>query len=186
MPTLPFTMQHQEESEWCWSAVTTSIDHHFDASSTRTQCQTVSEERRMKCCDSTFRRDPKVCNIPNTVHEPLRRLGWLDAEPLLRPLSFAEIRSEIDKQRPVAVFIRWRMRDGTLGTRGHFFVITGYDAAVGDVMIEDSLFFGSRLSHARVASQAAGDGYQDGRGVWFASIVLRRTRGRLSRATPRT
>ena len=27
---MAFPMEHQEEQEWCWNAVTVSVDHYFD------------------------------------------------------------------------------------------------------------------------------------------------------------
>ena len=41
---VPFQVQAQLESEWCWAAVSTSIAHYYNPSSSVTQCQVVNQQ----------------------------------------------------------------------------------------------------------------------------------------------
>jgi hypothetical protein len=114
---LCFTMQHQEQTQWCWSAVATSVAHYYNAASAWTQCSLVNAELgRTDCCT-----DPasSACNQPWTLNTVLTRVGHL-ASVTGGTTSFADVRGEIDNGRPLGVRIGWS------GGGGHFNVISCY------------------------------------------------------------
>jgi Papain-like cysteine protease AvrRpt2 len=42
---LGFTMQHQEQSEWCWAATSVSVAVYYDSQTGWTQCTMVNAEK---------------------------------------------------------------------------------------------------------------------------------------------
>src|SRR5579863_7669733 len=45
--------QHQQQTEWCWSATSTSISHFYNAASTWTQCSLVNNAfNQTTCCQN--------------------------------------------------------------------------------------------------------------------------------------
>lgn len=114
---LCFTMQHQEQTQWCWSATATSVAHYYNAASPWTQCTLVNAELgRADCCT-----DPSSgnCNQPWTLSTVLTRVGHL-ASVSGASTSFADVRAEIDDGRPLGVRIGWS------GGGGHFNVLACY------------------------------------------------------------
>ena len=41
---LKFTMQQQEQTNWCWAAASTSVSHFYDSSSAWTQCKVANTQ----------------------------------------------------------------------------------------------------------------------------------------------
>jgi hypothetical protein len=41
---LPFTVHHQEQTNWCWAAVATSTAGFYESTSRWTQCEMVNAE----------------------------------------------------------------------------------------------------------------------------------------------
>ena len=160
-------LQKQLQDEWCWSAVTTSLDRFLDGASSLTQCKTVSNELHHLCCGELAGEQLKRCNQTNTLHEPLDHLGWLAQPPIREPLRLQAVRREIDAGRPVCCYIRWRN-----SLNGHFVAITGYESDSHDVFVDDPLFPPDWRDYDRFSSHAEGDGYRHGKGIWFASFLL--------------
>ena len=50
--TLPFTMQVQTQSNWCWAATATSVSLFYTSSSTWTQCTVANGELNLTDCCS--------------------------------------------------------------------------------------------------------------------------------------
>jgi hypothetical protein len=114
---LCFTMQHQEQTQWCWSATATSVAHYYNSASPWTQCSLVNAELgRSDCCT-----DPSSanCNQPWTLSTVLTRVGHL-ASFTSASTSFADLRAELDNGRPLCVRIGWS------GGGGHFNVVGCY------------------------------------------------------------
>jgi hypothetical protein len=129
---LKFRIERQEERDWCWAAVATSIDHYFDYRSNLKQCEVASKVVPTpppsdpgcccKCCC-----DPEKCDQPAELKKALRKIHkWRGT--LKRALSFAEIQREIDNGRPIGVGIQWMSggSGGTPQTTGHSVVVRGY------------------------------------------------------------
>lgn len=129
---LCFTMQHQEQTQWCWSATATSVAHYYNGASTWTQCSLVNAELgRSDCCSAPSSDD---CNQPWTLNTVLTRVGHL-ASFAGGSTSFANVRTEIDNGRPLGVRIGWS------GGGGHFNVLACYTwhrlRALQSVQVED-------------------------------------------------
>jgi hypothetical protein len=171
--TVPLTVQKQENSEWCWAAVTVSVDLFFRPASTHTQCEVAGGVLGLSCCSGGKLSKSDPCNVPHPIHTVLGRFHLLAADPIRKPLTFNQVQKEIDGGRPVCVLIKWRDDDGTVSNRGHFIAINGYRVTPSlkqFVAITDPFFGPSEIDYAIFTS--AGGGYRDGRGVWFASFLV--------------
>jgi hypothetical protein len=118
---LCFTMQPQQQTQWCWSATATSVALYYNAASTWTQCSLVNAELgRSDCCTSPGSSD---CNQPWTLNTVLTRVGHL-ASFAGGSTSFADVVTEIDNGRPLGVRIGWS------GGGGHFNIIACYTSGI--------------------------------------------------------
>jgi hypothetical protein len=166
---VPLTVQRQERSEWCWAAVSVSVDLLFRPASAHTQCDVASLALALACCGDG---KPAACNVPHELNTVLGRLHLLAGDPLRTPVPFTQIRKEIDSGRPVCILIKWLDRDGSL-TRGHFIAVNGYritPAGKQFVSITDPFFGSSHIDYDQLSNPKGG--YQNGRGVWFASFLV--------------
>jgi hypothetical protein len=155
---LTFTMQHQQQTQWCWAAVSTSVSHYYDSSSTWTQCTVANAELgQTTCCQNG---SSAACNVPWYLDDALQRTGNLNAFSG-GAASFADVRTEIDSGRPLGVRIGWS------GGGGHFAVIEGYKPGPGTqrVAIDDPWYGASDLTYSGFQS-----GYQ-GTGSWTHSYT---------------
>jgi hypothetical protein len=124
---LRFRIQRQQQSNWCWSAVSTSIRHYYHPSATLTQCQLVNQRRgRTDCCTAGPGADTDRCNKADTTSDVLSGLGHL-AQMQNTFVSFADLRSQLALGRPVFVRIEWdgggRHAIAAAGTEDGAFVI---------------------------------------------------------------
>jgi hypothetical protein len=129
---IPFVMQGQEQTEWCWAAVAASISRHHEPSSAWTQCLIADAEFGVNfCCDDGSCR---ACNRPHPVGSALMRTGNFDRF-LNRAVDFDEVKAEVAAGKPVCVSIDWQPRGG------HAAVISGYVEAGGAryVVVQDPL-----------------------------------------------
>jgi hypothetical protein len=171
---LALDLRKQLKSEWCWAAVTQSVDHLFRPSSELTQCRIVSRNFKKDCCAEPGGPplDPG-CNRPWFLHRALDNLGLLKGDFRDGPVTFAQLRDEIDAGRPVCVLISWK-RSGF----GHFIIIHGYGvSAQGNeiVFLQDPLEPAPTwMFYDRMASKGPGEGYQDGQGVWSGSVLVKK------------
>jgi hypothetical protein len=110
---MPFIIQTQEQDQWCWAAVSVSVDRYFSALSSFTQCSLASQILSSDCCAA-----PVPCNTPAFLQDALQAIGKLRE---VRPasLSFAETVDELSHGFPIGVRIGW------FGGGGHFLVIRG-------------------------------------------------------------
>lgn len=167
------TVQKQQQTEWCWAAVSISVNAFFRPGSSHTQCGLAGAVLNTNCCSGDQPTQSAPCNTPHDIHTVLGRLHLLAADPILKPLSFLQVKDEIDHGRPVCVLIKWLGRDGKPGDRGHFIAIDGYritPAKKQFVSIGDPFYGPSEIDYAEFSSDRGG--YRDGRGVWFASFLV--------------
>jgi hypothetical protein len=118
---LTFTMQHQLQTEWCWAAVSTSVSHYYDSSSTWTQCAVVNAELGQSTCCSNG--GSNACNQPWYLQNALTRTGNLKSMKN-QAEAFSAIDAEVDAGRPLCARIGWS------GGGGHFVAIVGYDESL--------------------------------------------------------
>ncbi len=137
---LTFNMQTQQQTNWCWAAVSTSVALFYDPSSTWTQCAVANGEMgETTCCTSG---GSAACNQTWYLDLALQRVGHFDNWSG-GAMSFADVRSEIDVGRPLGVRVGWS------GGGGHFLIIDGYLAdATQSVGIEDPWYGPSDMGYA--------------------------------------
>ena len=166
-------VQRQQNSEWCWAAVSTSVDRFFRPDSTHTQCEIAGSVLNVKCCDGTQAVKSDACNTPHALHSVLGRLHLLAADPIVKPLAFDQVRREVDAGRPVCILIKWLDNQGQVTNRGHFIALNGYRVTPAQkqfVSITDPMYGASEIAFDQFTSRKGG--YRDGRGVWFASFLV--------------
>lgn len=147
---LPFAMQTQQETNWCWAATTSSVSGFFDTNSQWTQCGVASSCLMSSCCTA-----PGPCNCTHTLDDPLSRTGNLQGPPFFGSDTTNGLQSEIDQGRPVCCFISWA------GGGGHFVAISGYNWSTGDVFIEDPLYGRATIPFSTFVSTYRGSGRWD-------------------------
>ena len=111
---MPFQIQTQEQDQWCWAAVSASVDRYFSPPSTSTQCSIAHQVLGGDCCAA-----PAPCNTPAFLQDALGAVGRFK-EFRSGPLSFPDIMDEIGHGLPIGVRIGW------FGGGGHFVVIRGF------------------------------------------------------------
>src|SRR3954471_13335913 len=72
--TLTFGVQHQQEDQWCWAAVTSSVSAFYGVPSW-TQCRIVNAELGQTACCT--RGSSKPCNQPWRLDKALTLSGNL-------------------------------------------------------------------------------------------------------------
>jgi hypothetical protein len=161
MANLEFPLQLQKQDNWCWAAISVSVDHFFNPASPWEQCRLAGAELGLDCCqDGSTER----CNQVRRLDPPLTRVGRLRERPIPRPLTMDEIREEIDGGRPVCARIQWR--DGG----GHFVLISGYEVTprgVTVLTIDDPAFDRSRVKFEKFLTD-----YHTGHGKWTGTFRL--------------
>jgi hypothetical protein len=136
--TLPLTVQHQLQTNWCWAACASSASAFYDGTSTWGQCTVVNAELEQPgCCDDGA---SEGCNIPWYLDRALRRTGNFTSKQD-GAASWNTVRREIDAGRPVGARIGWN------GGGGHFVMLSGYRSrgSVREVVVQDPWTGRSRL-----------------------------------------
>ena len=148
---LPFIMQAQQQSNWCWSAVTTSVSHFFDSTSSWTQCSLASAEIALACCGVGS--IPGGCNVPWYLDRALQQTNNYD-KVTVGPAAFADVETEVDSGRPLGVRIGW------FGGGGHFVSITGYSSSATNqfVTVDDPIYGHPTLPYGTLCTSYQGSG----------------------------
>jgi papain like cysteine protease AvrRpt2 len=113
-PTMAFRVDTQEETNWCWAAVTSAVDRYYHRDSFLTQCEVVA--RTANGADACL--DPDEHNTAGILDQALKTIGvehFVD-----QSVPFHTLQTEIDAGRPVCVAIDW------VGGGSHFVVLCGY------------------------------------------------------------
>jgi hypothetical protein len=150
--SLDFEMQHQLETNWCWSAVSTSVSHFYNPASAWSQCSLANAELgETSCCADG---STAACNRDWYLDRALSRIGnlqsWAGAAV---PLS--EVEHEVNAGRPLGVRIGWH------GGGGHFVVLAGYDdpgTGPGFLRVEDPWYGQSRMAYSAFRNAYQGTG----------------------------
>ena len=161
MTVLEFSIQKQLRTNWCWAAVTVSIEEFFAPQSNLQQCGVAHRQLGLRFCEEPERK----CNRPHKLDPPLEQIDRLRGKPQLGVLSFEEIKERIDSGLPFCVRIHWA-RGG-----GHFVVVVGYDQSprgVNQDIVDDPLFLRSRVKYENFLTK-----YQIHHGRWTATFNLK-------------
>jgi hypothetical protein len=159
---MPFPMEHQLETDWCWNAVAVSVEHYFDAQSQLTQPDFAVRALGVPL---------EEANQPFFLSTALENIGKLHANP---PgfLSFAAIQEQLHANLPVCVHIAWN-EGGS-----HFVVITGYQfSPAGDpqVLVSDPILKDSNVVVWDYDSfvLAYSPSYTNAEGIWVETCLVR-------------
>jgi Papain-like cysteine protease AvrRpt2 len=143
-----FNMQHQLESEWCWAATSTSVDHFYNVSSTVTQCQVVNHQLgRSDCCSNG---GSSACNSPGYLDKALSYLNRLDHMDSSTE-SYATVVNQTSAWHPLGIRVAWS------GGGAHFIAATGYEQGQV-VVIDDPLYGPSVVSYNTLMGTYQGSG----------------------------
>jgi hypothetical protein len=115
-PSLPFQVETQEESNWCWAAISSAVDRYYNPYSFLTQCEVAAE---MPGLQQNACIDPEQNNAPEALQTALDVIG-MGNTPKTLGIDFKTLQSEIDAGRPVCARIEWT------GGGAHFVVLCGY------------------------------------------------------------
>ncbi len=134
---LNFAMQHQQQTNWCWAAVTVSVSAFFKPTTSWTQCTLVNAEfARNDCCTSG---SISACNKPWYLQKSLKRTNnlesWSSGTGTMSKIAF-----EINNGNPICVRIGWS------GGGGHAVAIDGYDIDLNIVKIDDPWYGASDVT----------------------------------------
>jgi len=156
--SLPFQMQHQLQTQWCWAAVTASTAAYYASNGGWTQCKVVNALlQQAVCCASG---NSTACNQPFYLDRALSRTGNLSALTTGK-LSLGQVWAEIDAGRPIGVRIGWG------GGGGHFVALSGYFPAgysptgystTGRVQVQDPWFGPSSTDYLAFSTRYQGFG----------------------------
>ena len=150
---LPTFMQQQLQSNWCWSAVATSVGLLFKTGQW-TQCATVDGCLPSTVCCNTP--TPASCNQYGYLDKSLTYTRSFNPPFLYGPYSATNVEAQISSGLPVCVRVQW---NGS--TAAHFLAITGYsypDADPSSVTIDlqDSIYGTTSMAYADFPAQYHG------------------------------
>lgn len=130
---LPFVMERQQQTNWCWSAVAKSVDDYYarPGVSAWTQCAIVDRELGGPCCGAAGA--SAACNVDGPLDNALTHVTRFNKVNAGRATS-AEITTELGADRPMGVRVAWNAGGA------HFLAVTGFDATTGDLDTDDPLW----------------------------------------------
>lgn len=129
---LPFSMQQQQQTEWCWAATSSSVSVYYDPSNSPwTQCKVVNAEQSQNTCCQNGGSSP--CNQPWYLDKSLTRTRNYD-HYTTGNLSINDLDTELAKGRPVGTRIGWS------GGGGHFMVLAGASVSEKRVHVHDPIY----------------------------------------------
>jgi hypothetical protein len=149
--SLAFQMEPQQQTEWCWAAVTSSIDHYFNSASTWSQCLLANNQLQQTTCCANG--GSAQCNCPWYLDRSLSLVNRLRSY-VQGVASFTGVQQEINNNDPLGVRIGWT------GGGGHFVVIDGYDdsTATDYVLVADPIWGVSQVPYTVFMSNYRGNG----------------------------
>jgi hypothetical protein len=112
---LEVPLQQQEQTNWCWAAVTVTVFDFYRNGAGSPQCPVADLELgRQDCCPL----NPQ-CNEVATLDLPLRRNGnFRDLQD--SPATFPDVITEITNRRPLGCRVEW-FQGGS-----HFLLVNGF------------------------------------------------------------
>jgi len=113
---LNYVTYFQRRTQWCWAAVAMSVARCYEPGNNVTQCVIASRALQSSgCCFEGAAAN--ACNVQTTLSTALAAVdhygGYEAADPDVA-------RQELDRNRPVGIFIRWSAEFG------HFAALCGY------------------------------------------------------------
>lgn len=154
---LGLNMEIQQQSNWCWAAVATSVSRFYNPGSPWLQCTLVNAELgQWACCQNG---NSPACNQPWYLDRALARtnhfVAWANG-----PTPLAAVMAELNNGRPVGVRIGW------FGGGGHFVVVDAY-SNTGMVDVEDPYW-----GHSTIPVNTLSTAYRSA-GAWTHTYTTR-------------
>jgi hypothetical protein len=146
-----FSMQHQQQSNWCWAATATSVALFYKPASGWTQCSVANNELgRTDCCAGGA---SGACNVYGYLDQALNVVGRLD-HWVGGTATIAQIENEVTFARPLGIRVAWA------GGGAHFLCIMGhYNAGGVDyVTVDDPIYGRSDVAYSTLQSAYQGSG----------------------------
>ncbi len=161
---LDMAMQQQEQTSWCWSAVSVSVKLFFNATVPIKQCEQANHYlSQTTCCIDG---GSNVCNTTGALDGALSVLGNLAAFKD-GAISFSNVLDQISSSRPVGCRIGW-LTAGHLNNLGHFVVIDGCDpGSPNQLLTIKDPFYGTSIFPYNMFAKA----YLGGTGMWTHSYL---------------
>ena len=148
--SLGFAIEKQEQTLWCWAAVSVSVARFFDKKTTWKQCLVAAKETGGTCCANG---SSTVCNKAYFLELALQRTDtFRDIAP--RAFDFDEVVTEIAGRTPLGCRVRWD------ALTAHFVVIDGIAEVDGkqQVDIKDPLYGSATYLYDEFANRYRGIG----------------------------
>jgi Papain-like cysteine protease AvrRpt2 len=132
-----FTMQAQEQDQWCWAAGSVSVARHYGPTAW-TQCSLANHEfGETTCCENGA---TAVCDKPWYPNRSLQTVGCFGGYRA-GAMNIASIVAELSASRPIGVGIAWR------GEGRHFAVITAVDDRTRTLRVDDPWYGRSEIDY---------------------------------------
>jgi hypothetical protein len=153
---LAFGMQSQQQTNWCWAAVSVSIAGYYGtvgpSGGPWQQCEVANSQLGQTACCANGA--TPQCNMPWYLDQALTAVGHLAGPPTAGSSPYSDVQQEINANRPVAVRIGWA------GGGGHFVVLSGYDDNAGNQFldVEDPWYGPSLVDYSAFATAYQGSG----------------------------
>jgi Papain-like cysteine protease AvrRpt2 len=160
---MPFPMEQQRENNWCWDAVSVSLEHYFDPASTMTQ-----DDFAVKALGVPL----KDADLPFYLSVALTDLELLNGDPLDGFLSFSDIQAQLAANLPVCVKIGWN--EGGF----HYLIISGYGLSpAGDpqLHVSDPVFLDLNVTVWDYAAFVFtySPSYTNAEGAWVNTMLVK-------------
>lgn len=162
--SIAFSMESQEEDEWCWAASAVSAAAYF-GSTQWSQCLLVNNQfAQITCCADG---SGDACNKPWFLDRALTAAGCHFTYQANR-IALADIVSSLMQNVVIEVRIGWTDGHGNFDGSGHFVAITAADPTSTVVHIADPWYPSSDIRYDDFASR-----YQTV-GVWTDTFLIDR------------
>jgi hypothetical protein len=157
-----FVVENQLQTNWCWTAVTTSVSRFFSTASTWTQCRVAETTLSIAgCCQNP---PANGCDVPYYLDLALQTTGNFVKWSM--PPTKNDIVGEITgNHRPLCLRVAWA------GGGGHFIAISGFawGPANDFIDVEDPAYGPSTVTTASLTNGT----YQLGNGTWTHSFFTK-------------
>jgi Papain-like cysteine protease AvrRpt2 len=110
-----FTVPHQEQTNWCWAAVSLAVDTYY-AGANWTQCTLAGATLGFGCCSTPL---PDGCDVPYYLDRSLTCVGRFDRYVHGSAL-YSTVQTEISGRRALCCRIQWSLN------AAHFVAISNW------------------------------------------------------------
>ena len=146
---LVFQMQHQQQTNWCWAGVSTSVSKYYNRASGWTQCTVVNSALgQTTCCQSG---GSSQCNQPWYLDRALQITGNYTSMQA-GSIPAAQLQGQSNGMHPTGIRIGWS------GGGGHFIVGSGVSQNNSMVMVEDPWYGSSYITYSTLQNAYQGTG----------------------------